>query len=78
MAHNWADFDQTMRSYELIARYVMPQFQGQADQQAEAYRWAMAKKPELVARRQAGIDRAIENHAAEGKAKPARSPGSSS
>jgi len=77
MAHNWADFEQTKRSYELIARYVMPHFQGQANRQGEAYRWAMAKKPELVARRQVGIDRAFQNHAAEQKSDPDQSSGSS-
>ena len=28
MAHNWADWAQTQRSYELIARHVAPKFQG--------------------------------------------------
>ena len=59
MAHNWADFAATRRSYELIARYVMPRFDGRAGRQEEAYRWAMRKKPALAERRQAGIDRAI-------------------
>jgi limonene 1,2-monooxygenase len=27
LAHNWADWEETKRSYELIARYVMPHFQ---------------------------------------------------
>ena len=57
MAHNWADFPQTLRSYELIARYVMPRFNNQPNRQQEAYEWAMEKKPLLVERRQAGIDR---------------------
>ncbi len=30
-AHEWASREQTMRSYELFARYVMPQFQGSLD-----------------------------------------------
>ena len=59
MAHNWADFAETRRSYELIARYVMPRFDGRAGRQEEAYRRAMEKKPELAERRQAGIDKAI-------------------
>ena len=59
MAHNWADFAATMRSYELIARYVMPRFDGRGGRQEEAWRWAMEKKPALAERRQAGIDRAI-------------------
>ena len=69
MAHDWADFEQTMRSYDLIARYVMPRFQGHAERQGEAYRWAMGKKPELLERRQQGIDRAIQSHAAEQESK---------
>ena len=28
MAHDWADRDATRRSYELMARYVFPRFQG--------------------------------------------------
>ena len=28
MAHNWADWSETQRSYELFARYVMPRFRG--------------------------------------------------
>ncbi len=59
MAHSWADFAATRRSYELIARYVMPRFDGRGGRQEEAYRWAMAKKSVLAERRQAGIDRAI-------------------
>ena len=30
-AHEWANREQTMRSYELFARYVMPRFQGSLD-----------------------------------------------
>ena len=65
MAHNWADFEQTKRSYELIARYVMPHFRGGANAQQTAYDWAMKKKPELLKQRQVGIDRAIAQHKAE-------------
>ena len=76
MAHNWADFEQTKRSYELIARYVVPRFSGTAGRQDQAYRWAMEKKPELIERRQAGVDRAIQNHALERKAKRDKSSAS--
>ena len=47
-----------------------------AERQEEAYRWAMEKKPELLERRQAGVDRAFENHAAERDAKRDKTPGS--
>lgn len=73
MAHNWADFEQTKRSYELIARYVIPCFQDRENRQREAYLWAMDKKPELLARRQLGIDKAMQNHVAGGGDEPGQS-----
>ena len=51
MAHYWADFDATMKSYELIARFVMPCFQGQLAARAEALRWAKSMHPQLSERR---------------------------
>ena len=71
MAHNWADFEPTRRSYELIGRYVAPRYRGSAGRQAEAYEWAMRKKPALAERRQAGIDAAVERHRREREARRA-------
>lgn len=42
MAHNWADWDATKRSYELIARYVMPKFQNLNDNRKASYEWTGA------------------------------------
>jgi limonene 1,2-monooxygenase len=39
-AHEWANREQTMRSYELFARYVMPRFQGALDPILGSNRWA--------------------------------------
>ena len=36
MAHNWADWAETTRSYELFARYVSPQFQSRNDNRRES------------------------------------------
>jgi limonene 1,2-monooxygenase len=47
MSHDWADFGETKRSYELIARYVMPRFQGQVTAREEAIRWAKEKHAEF-------------------------------
>jgi limonene 1,2-monooxygenase len=47
MAHYWADFEETKRSYELIARYVMPHFQGQKKARIDAISWAKSKHAEL-------------------------------
>jgi len=40
MAHNWADWPETKRSYELIARYVMPRFQDLNVNREASYNWA--------------------------------------
>jgi limonene 1,2-monooxygenase len=52
MAHDWADFDATKHSYELIARYVMPHFNTQFPPRQEAYRWARSKHTEFSELRQ--------------------------
>ena len=49
LAHNWANFDATRRSYDLIARHVMPQVQGQAHSTLAAAARARAARPDLAA-----------------------------
>ena len=51
MAHYWADFDATKKSYELIARFVMPRFQGQLSAREEALAWAKSMHPQLSEKR---------------------------
>jgi limonene 1,2-monooxygenase len=48
LAHEWADPEATKRSYELIARHVMPEFQGQGASTAGAKARARAARPELA------------------------------
>ena len=60
-AHDWADREQTWRSYELFARYVMPRFQGSLDMPKASYDWAVANRatifgPNVAAVRQAFAD----------------------
>lgn len=43
-AHDWADREQTWRSYELFARYVAPRFQGSLDTVASSHDWAKANR----------------------------------
>jgi limonene 1,2-monooxygenase len=43
-ANEWADREQTLRSYELFARYVMPRFQGSLDSIATSNEWARSKR----------------------------------
>jgi limonene 1,2-monooxygenase len=43
-APEWASREQTLRSYELSARYVMPRFQGSLDTVAGSSEWARANR----------------------------------
>jgi limonene 1,2-monooxygenase len=46
-AHEWANREQTLRSYELFARYVMPQFQGSLGQIVGSSTWARENRKEV-------------------------------
>ncbi len=48
LAHNWANFDATRRSYDLIARHVFPRFQGHHDATMSASARARAARPALA------------------------------
>ena len=48
MSHEWADTAATKRSYELIARYVMPAFQGTAESLTASRDWAAEHRPEFI------------------------------
>ena len=60
-AHDWADREQTWRSYELFARWVMPRFQGSLEQPRGSYAWAVDNRktifgPNVEALRRAFTD----------------------
>jgi limonene 1,2-monooxygenase len=44
LAHDWANRDKTLHSYELFARYVMPHFQGMLDPVRESYDMVVRNK----------------------------------
>jgi len=46
-AHEWANREQTMRSFELFARYVMPVFQGSLGQIVASNTWARDNRKEV-------------------------------
>jgi len=52
-----------LHSYELLARYVMPQFQGSVASTAASNRWAFERREELMAGRTRAIDRARQDYA---------------
>ncbi len=43
-AHEWANREQTLKSYELFARYVMPRFQGSLDTVKASNDWARSNR----------------------------------
>ena len=47
MAHDWADREATRKSYELIARYVMPHFQGARAGMVASRDWAAENRAHL-------------------------------
>ena len=43
-AHEWANREQTLKSYELFARYVMPRFQGSLETVRSSNEWARSNR----------------------------------
>ena len=56
LAHNWADFAATQKSYGLIAREVMPHFQGQHASTMAAAARAQKARPDLAAVHMRAVD----------------------
>jgi len=56
LAHNWADPAATHKSYELIARHVMPHFQGQYHPTMDSAARAEKLRPDLAARHAQAVD----------------------
>ena len=61
---DWAPRDKIMRSYELLARYVMPQFQGSLVGIETSNQWAAHMKDELQVNRRAGLQAAADAYVA--------------
>ncbi len=60
-AHDWADREQTWRSYELFARWVMPRFQQSLETVAQSQDWVLSNRktifgPNVDAMRKAFTD----------------------
>jgi len=65
MAHDWADWEATNRSYELFARYVIPRFQNRLAARQESYDAAKAGRPALQARVEEGMADAARKYEAQ-------------
>jgi limonene 1,2-monooxygenase len=48
MAHNWAPFEATKKSYELFARYVLPEFNGTNRNRDASLGWVTDHAPEFI------------------------------
>ena len=68
-AHNWADWPHTKRSYEMFARFVMPQIDDMPDNRAVSEAECRAARPELAGQIGAAIQDRIQRHIDEQGAK---------
>ena len=67
MAHDWANREKTLRSYELLARWVIPHFKGMLDPLRASYDTVVANKRTYGGPAMAAITKAFE---VAGKAMP--------
>jgi limonene 1,2-monooxygenase len=65
MGHDWADREATLRSYELVARFVMPRFQSTIPRLRASRDWAAENRGTFIGRAVEAIGKAIQDHAAE-------------
>jgi limonene 1,2-monooxygenase len=69
MAQEWADRPATWRSYELLSRYVFPEFQGSAAPTTASRDWAAENRPEFISAATTAIMTAVQSHHQEKAAK---------
>ncbi|MBV8777444.1 MAG: LLM class flavin-dependent oxidoreductase, partial [Alphaproteobacteria bacterium] len=73
LAHNWADWEQTKRHYELMARFVHPHFQKSREQLRESYDFAARHHIEFTGRAGAAVQAEIDRYTARKTAQSQRS-----
>jgi limonene 1,2-monooxygenase len=71
LAHNWADWEETRRSYELWARYVTPHFRGASANRDASLRWTRANIDEFMGAAMSAAQQMFMQHADEQAAKEA-------
>ncbi len=62
LAHNAASYEATKKSYELVARYVMPKFQHCNNNRPASLEWASSNADRFMTAYMGGIQAAIEKH----------------
>ena len=71
ITHDWANREATRRSYELIARYVMPRFQDSHAYSQRSMEWVQDNRMPFLGAATQGVMEAIQKDAAERSAKAA-------
>jgi limonene 1,2-monooxygenase len=61
-AHDWADREQTWRSYELFARWVMPRFQDSLGTVQASHAWAVENRKTIFSPNVAALRKAFTDH----------------
>jgi len=62
MAHNWANWDATRHSYELMARYVFPHFQNLNDNREASMAWVKENKDAFTTEVRGAVGARIVQH----------------
>ena len=62
---NWADWTDKKQSYELIARHVMPHFQGSNTNRDASLRWAADNRPRFIGEAQKAVGARVAQHVAD-------------
>jgi limonene 1,2-monooxygenase len=65
MAHEWADREATLRSYELFAKDVMPLFQDATRTPVRSRDWAAANRETFIGSAVAAVMQSVQEHYAE-------------
>ncbi len=59
---NWAEWDAKKKSYELIARHVMPAFQQSNDNRDASLEWARSNRPRFIGEAQMAVGARVARH----------------
>lgn len=59
---NWAEWEDKKRSYEMIARYVMPEVNGMNANRQASIEWAATNRPRFIGEAQAAVGARLAEH----------------
>ncbi len=76
LATNWANFEDTRKSYQLFARHVAPHFNGASVNRAASMQWAMDNSEEFIGAAMSAALQTIQSHHQDRAQKKAEKGGS--